>query len=131
MFLYFEDLRRNKKNNCGGQSSDREVLTPLTCSRLPAADQCPAHSVVKRSGGRCTNRSKNAAAVGGGPSVASAAAEDKTKANPNVALACAIDRYSRAIFPMVFLGFKVTYWVIFLHISSSDPHEADYVHFET
>jgi len=46
-----------------------------------------------------------------------------------VALADAIDRYSRAVFPLAFFAFNVVYWAIYLTISSR-PREADFVFFD-
>jgi len=46
-----------------------------------------------------------------------------------VALAGAIDRYSRVLFPLIFLTFNVIYWAIYLTISAR-PREADIVFFD-
>jgi len=46
-----------------------------------------------------------------------------------VALAGAIDRYSRAVFPLTFLAFNVVYWAIYLTISAR-PKETDFVFFD-
>ena len=47
----------------------------------------------------------------------------------SAALAGAIDRYSRAIFPLMFFTFNVVYWAIYLTISSR-PREPDFVFFD-
>lgn len=50
---------------------------------------------------------------------------NKVKINRNIALACAIDKYSRAVFPIIFLMFNIAYWVIFPNISPA-PEERDF-----
>jgi len=45
-------------------------------------------------------------------------------------MACAIDRYSRLIFPLLFGVFNVIYWAIYLNISSIATNEADFVLFD-
>jgi len=47
----------------------------------------------------------------------------------SAALAGAIDRYSRAVFPLIFLAFNVIYWAIYLTISAR-PKETDFVFFD-
>jgi len=44
----------------------------------------------------------------------------------SAALAGAIDRYSRAVFPLAFFAFNVIYWAIYLTVSAR-PKEADFV----
>jgi len=39
--------------------------------------------------------------------------------NPNVRRASAIDRYSRVVFPVVFIVFSIMYWAIYINASSS------------
>lgn len=46
-----------------------------------------------------------------------------------VAVADAIDRYSRVLFPLAFFAFNVVYWAIYLTISAR-PREADFVFFD-
>ena len=56
---------------------------------------------------------------------AAAAAQQTSR---SAALAGAIDRYSRAVFPLSFFAFNVIYWAIYLTISAR-PREDDFVFF--
>jgi len=47
----------------------------------------------------------------------------------SAALAGAIDRYSRLVFPLIFTGFNAVYWAIYLTISAR-PREPDFVFFD-
>lgn len=97
-------------NSTHAQSIDRR-LPKNCCPALPASRQCPAH---------CGEKMALQA-----PASPPAVARDKAKANRNASLACAIDKYSRAVFPAIFFVFNVAYWVIFPNISPA-PKDADF-----
>ena len=83
-------------------------MAARTCTPLPMASQCPAHSSSAGIGGQSSTVVR--------PSTVAVKAQSPP-VNRNVELACAIDKYSRAVFPAVFSAFNVGYWVVFLNIS--------------
>ena len=53
----------------------------------------------------------------------------KPATTSSVALASAIDRYSRLVFPLLFGVFSVIYWSVYLHMSVF-ANEHDFVFFD-
>ena len=47
--------------------------------------------------------------------------------NPNVRRANAIDRYSRAVFPVIFTVFSIMYWAIYINASSNAVNQDGFV----
>ena len=47
--------------------------------------------------------------------------------NPNARRAEAVDRYSRVVFPVVFMTFSIAYWAVYINASSSMVNLAEFV----